>query len=77
MYTILVRKKITFNGDKSDIELVQERDRRQDTSLNQFFRGWLKGIADRVRARKYRTLMDDLRHADAGRKFTRDEMNER
>jgi hypothetical protein len=42
-----------------------------------FSRDWLRGIAGRVRARKYRALMQELRYADAGRKFTRDEMNER
>jgi hypothetical protein len=41
------------------------------------FRDWLKKIAGRVRARRFRTLMDNLRYVDAGRKFTRDEMNER
>lgn len=40
-------------------------------------RRWLKGIWARRRARKYRELTDKLRYADAGRKFTRDEMNER
>jgi hypothetical protein len=29
------------------------------------------------RAQEYRALMDELRHVNAGRKFTRDEMNER
>ncbi len=36
------------------------------------FRDWLKKIAGRVRARRFRTLMDKLRYVDAGRKFTRD-----
>jgi hypothetical protein len=67
---------LTFNADKSDSELAREEARSQNTTLNELFRDWLKGIACRVRARKYRALMDDLRYADAGRKFTRDEMNE-
>jgi hypothetical protein len=72
VYTILVRQKITFNADKSDIELVREEAHSQNTTLNEAFRDWLKGIAGRVRARKYRALMDELRYPDAGRKFTRD-----
>jgi hypothetical protein len=75
VYAVLVRKNIIFNAEKSDIESA--RAQSQNTTLHELFRDRLKGIAGRVRARKYRTLMDDLRYADAGRKFTRDEMNQR
>jgi hypothetical protein len=77
VYTILVRKNITSDADKSDIEFTREEARSQKTSLSKLFLDWLKGIAGRIRARKYRALMHKLRYADAGRKFTRDEMNER
>ena len=51
---------------------------RQDMNITfNTFRDWLKGIASRIRARKYRALMDELRYVDAGRKFMREEMNER
>jgi hypothetical protein len=71
VYTILVRQ------DKSDIELAREEAQSQNTTLRERFRDWLKWIAGRIRARKYWALMKKLRYADAGRKFTRDEMNER
>jgi hypothetical protein len=45
--------------------------------MNITFRNWLKRIEGKRRARKYRALMQMLRYVDAGRKFTRDEMNER
>ena len=78
MYTISVRQNITFNADKSDIELAREEARSQNTTLHELFRDWLKGIACRkVREQEYRALMDELRHVNAGRKFTREEMNER
>lgn len=78
MYTIIVRQNITFNADKSDIELAREEARSQNTTLHELFREWLKGIAGRKhRAQEYRALMDQLRHVNAGRKFTREEMNER
>ena len=78
MYTILVLKNITFTADKSDIELAREEARSQNTTLNELFRDWLKGIACRkTRVQNYRALMQELRHIDAGRKFTREEMNER
>ena len=76
MYAVLVRN-IIFNGDKSDIELAREQSRGQNTPLSELFRHWLRWIAGRGRARKYRAMMERLRYADAGRKFTRDEMNER
>jgi hypothetical protein len=77
VYTIFVRQNITFNADKSDIELAREEAQSQNTTLHELFRDWLKVIVGRIRARKYRALMNKLRYADAGRKFTRDEMNER
>ncbi len=78
MYTVVVRKNITFNADKSDIELAREEAQSQNTTLHELFCNWLKGLAGRKRrAQEYRALMDELRHVDAGRKFTRDEMNER
>jgi hypothetical protein len=78
VYTTIVRKNITFNADKSDIELARDEARSQNTTLHELFRDWLKGIAGRKRrAEEYRALMEELRHVDAGRKFTREEMNER
>jgi hypothetical protein len=73
-----VRQNITFNADKADIEMAREEAQAQNTTLHELFRDWLKGIAGRKRrAQEYLALMDQLRHVDAGRKFTREEMNER
>jgi len=78
VYTIIVRQNITFNADKSDIELAREEAQSQNTTLHELFRDWLKGLAGRKRReQEYRALMDELRHVNAGRKFTREEMNER
>ena len=49
----------------------------RNTFYDELFRTWLKRIAGRMRARKYRALMHRQRNVDAGRKFTREEMNER
>lgn len=68
MHTISVRKNITFNADKSDIEVAREEAQSQNTTLHELFRDWLKGVAGRKRR--------ELRHVNAGRKFTREEMNE-
>ncbi len=78
VYTIIVRQNITFNADTSDIELAREEARSRNTTLHELFRDWLQGIAGRKRrVQEYRALMDELRHVNAGRKFTREEMNER
>lgn len=78
MYTVFVLKNITFSADQTDIEEAREEAREQNKTLNDLFREWLKTVAGRkARAREYRALMDRLRHVNAGRKFTREEMNER
>ena len=78
VYTVAVRKNITFNADQDDIELAREEAQSQNTTLHELFRDWLKGLAGRKRReQEYRALMDELRHENAGRKFTREEMNER
>ena len=78
VYTALVRQNITFNADKSDIELAREEAQSQNTTLHELFRDWLRGLAGRKRRpQEYRALMNELRHVNAGRKFTREEMNER
>jgi hypothetical protein len=78
VYTIFVRQNITFNADKSDIDRAREEAQSQNTTLHELFRDWLRGIAGRrSRAQEYRGLMQELREVNAGRKFTREEMNER
>lgn len=78
VYTIIVRKDVTFNVGKSDIEPAREEAQRQDTTLPELFRDCPSGLAGRkLRAQEYRALMQELRYVNAGRKFTRDEMNER
>jgi len=78
VYTIIVRQNIAFNADKSDIELAREEAQSQNTTLNELFGDWLKGLAgQKRRAQEYRAQMDELSHVNAGRKFTREEMNER
>ncbi|HYW41104.1 MAG TPA: hypothetical protein VE957_23575 [Terriglobales bacterium] len=74
---MLVRRNITSNTDKADIETWQEEAGSRNFTRHELFRDWARGIAGRVRAWKYRALMRKLRYADAGRTFTRDEMNER
>jgi hypothetical protein len=46
--------------------------------LNGRFPKWLKEFASQMRhTREFDKLMTELRHVEAGRQFTRDEMNQR
>ncbi|MCD6679631.1 MAG: hypothetical protein LT102_03085 [Burkholderiaceae bacterium] len=72
-------KNITLSADERLIEAARERARAEHTTLNDEFRRWLEDYArSHERAQRYRALMSRLRGKYvAGRKFTRDEMNER
>lgn len=71
-------KNITFSADPGKIEQARQFALSQNTTLMALFREWLDGLAGRERrAEEYRALMNELRHVNAGRKFTREEMNER
>jgi len=78
VYTVPVLKNITLSADDAAIERVREVARSRNTTLNELFRDWLEIVGGQeARAEAYRALMDRLRHVNAGRKFTREEMNER
>lgn len=77
VYTILV-KNITLSADEHLIELARNKAREQHTTLNAAFREWLVlYTAQQDRVKRYKDLMQQLRYVRAGRRFTRDEMNER
>lgn len=77
MYTAFVRN-ITLSADESAIERAREVARSENKTLNDAFREWLDWYASRSSTREeIRALFEKLKYADAGRKFTRDEMNER
>jgi predicted transcriptional regulator len=71
-------KNITFSADENKIELAREVARSEQRTLNDAFRDWLDWYASRrVSRAEIEALFAKLNYADAGRKFTRDEMNER
>jgi Arc/MetJ-type ribon-helix-helix transcriptional regulator len=70
--------KLTFNADRADVALVRGLARSRKITLNELLREWLHEMAERqTRAQEIRALIDDLRYVDAGRKFSREEMNQR
>ena len=73
-------KNITLSADEALIEAARKRAAKENTTLNEQFRQWL---ADYVgRERQAERAMQTIREiqgtiSTGGRKFTRDEMNER
>ena len=72
-------KNITLSADESVIEAARAQARSENTTLNEQFRLWLEQYARKQRVLRFRELMVDLqgKASTGGRKFTRDEMNER
>lgn len=72
-------RNITFSADEALIEEAREAARDDNTTLNEQFRIWLEHYARKRRVRKFEELMKELKGkvSTGGRKFTRDEMNER
>jgi predicted transcriptional regulator len=79
VYTVLVRN-ITLSADEDLIEKARSVARAQRRSLNDAFREWLEQYTTtdgEAAAARFDELMKELRHVNAGRHFTRDELNER
>lgn len=71
-------KNITFSADENKIEMAREVARDEQKSLNDAFREWLDWYGSRrVTREQIEALYQKLKYVNAGRKFTRDEMNER
>lgn len=77
VYTIIVRTNTIFSGGESDIELAPEKVRSRDNILSTLPRVAEVDYGPDSSAEVSGALMRKLRYADAGRKFTRDEMNGR
>ena len=73
-------KNVTLSADEGLIEAARERARAEHTTLNEQFRRWLKDYVRREQqAEEAMAVVRELRGKvrTGGRKFTRDEMNER
>jgi hypothetical protein len=71
-------KNVTLSAEAELIEKARERARRERRSLNDTFRDWLTLYAGQpLSPQDYAAIMKELAYARPGRKFTRDEMNER
>lgn len=71
-------KNITFSAKEETVQQARRRAMSENTSLNKLFQEWLERYAARpLAAEEYQALMERLEHVQAGRSFSREEMNER
>lgn len=71
-------KNITLSADENLIEQARLVAQSQHRTLNAAFREWLEQFATQTgNAQEFDSLMKRLTHVKAGRRFSRDEMNER
>ncbi len=77
VYTVFVRN-VTLSADEHLIEQARSLAQAQHKTLNALFREWLLQLTSQHgETQSYEALMQRLGHVRAGRRFTRDEMNER
>jgi hypothetical protein len=73
-----LRKNITLSADEELIRKVREKSKREKTTLNANFRLWLRQYLNKgTKTTDYLAFMDSLAYAKPGRRFSRDELNER
>jgi len=71
-------KNITLSADETLIRKAREKALSEHTTLNASFRKWLKSyVSAEARARDFDELMKSLSYVQSGKKFTREEINER
>ncbi|MBL7127776.1 MAG: hypothetical protein ISS16_02205 [Ignavibacteria bacterium] len=71
-------KNITFSAEEKLIKKAREKAQREHTTLNENFRKWLKRFINSDKSNfNYAELMLKLEYVNPGRKFNREELNER
>jgi len=71
-------KNITLSADEELIEQARVVAHAQHKTLNAAFREWLlQFTAQAGNGHEFDAVMRRLRHVNSGRRFSRDEMNER
>jgi hypothetical protein len=71
-------KNITLSAEDDLIKKARKKARSEKTTLNVVFRRWLKQYTGKKNiAHEIDRIMASVDYAKAGKKFTRDELNER
>jgi hypothetical protein len=69
-------KNVTLSVEESVLAQARRRAAAENTTLDELFRTWLERyIAQSLAVQQYEALMNRLDYAEAGRSFTREEMN--
>lgn len=71
-------RNITLSAEESHIKKARDKARQRNISLNRAFREWLSRFAETGEYESsYDDLMKTLSYVSPGRKYSRDELNER
>ena len=71
-------RNITLSAEEKLIESARFRARQEKTTLNSVFREWLARYSTKNAAHgRYDSLMRELKKVSAGRRFSREDLNER
>ena len=71
-------KNVTLSAEDRLIAQARQRAQRERKTLNAAFREWLAAYVGKgAGAGRFRSLTSKLKQVSAGRKFSRDELNER
>lgn len=71
-------KNITLSAEERLIETARRRAQKESKTLNALFREWLaRYVSQKRTSSQYHELMHSLQRANAGRHFSREELNER
>jgi hypothetical protein len=71
-------KNITLSADEELIRQARDKAKRQHTTLNATFRRWLRQYVNQnTRTSDFYSFMESLDYVKSGRKFSREELNDR
>lgn len=71
-------RNITLSAEEELIARARQEAERRGTTLNAEFRLWLAAFSEQEKtARGYNELMDRLAYVRPGRRFSREDLNER
>jgi hypothetical protein len=71
-------KNITLSAEELLLIKAREKAQKEHKSLNQLFREWLKKYINNANIEnEFDAFMQKVSYVDAGKKFTRDDMNAR
>ncbi len=71
-------KNITLSADEQLLQLAKNKAKKSKSTLNVQFREWLQGsVNTEIQMFDYDALIIEMSYVNAGKKFSREEMNER